>query len=86
MGIVRFALRFPHTFYVLAAFIVFLGITAIRTMPTDIFPEIHIPVVTVIWQLHRPSHAGDGAARHHLQPIFDQRQRQRHQEYGGADA
>jgi multidrug efflux pump subunit AcrB len=50
MGIVRFALRFPHTFYVLAALILFLGITAIRAMPTDIFPEIQIPVVTVIWQ------------------------------------
>src|SRR4249920_3124281 len=50
MGIVRFALRFPHTFYVVAALIVFLGITAIRSMPTDIFPEIRIPVVTVIWQ------------------------------------
>ena len=49
MGIVRFALRFPHTFYVLAALIVFLGVTAIRTMPTDIFPQINIPVVTVIW-------------------------------------
>jgi multidrug efflux pump subunit AcrB len=50
MGLVRFALRFPHTFYVLAAFIVFLGGIAVRTMPTDIFPEINIPVVTVIWQ------------------------------------
>jgi hypothetical protein len=50
MGIVRFALRFPHTFYVVAALIVFLGIAAIRSMPTDIFPEIRIPVVTVIWQ------------------------------------
>src|SRR5580658_9857188 len=49
MGIVRFALRFPHTFYVLAALILFLGVAAIRTMPTDIFPEINIPVVTVIW-------------------------------------
>jgi multidrug efflux pump subunit AcrB len=49
MGIVRFALRFPHTFYVLAALVVFLGITAIRTMPTDIFPQINIPVVTIIW-------------------------------------
>ena len=29
MGIVRFALRFPYTFYVLAALIVFLGISAI---------------------------------------------------------
>jgi multidrug efflux pump subunit AcrB len=50
MGLVRFALRFPHTFYVLAALIVFLGVTAIRSMPTDIFPQIDIPVVTVIWQ------------------------------------
>src|SRR6201999_3473632 len=50
MGIVRFALRFPHTFYVVAALILFLGVTAIRSMPTDIFPEINIPVVTVIWQ------------------------------------
>ncbi len=49
MGIVRFALRFPHTFYVVAALILFLGIAAIRSMPTDIFPEIRIPVVTVIW-------------------------------------
>src|ERR1700716_2796473 len=50
MGIVRFALRFPHTFYVAAALILFLGVAAIRSMPTDIFPEIRIPVVTVIWQ------------------------------------
>src|ERR1700754_2442204 len=49
MGIVRFALRFPHTFYVVAALILFLGFAAVRTMPTDIFPEIRIPVVTVIW-------------------------------------
>src|SRR6202522_3006313 len=50
MGIVRFALRFPHTFYVLAALILFLGVIAIRSMPADIFPQIDIPVVSVIWQ------------------------------------
>src|SRR6201985_1142338 len=50
MGLVRFALRFPHTFYVVAALILFLGFAAVRSMPTDIFPEIRIPVVTVIWQ------------------------------------
>ena len=50
MGLVRFALRFPHTFYVLAALIVFLGVSAIMIMPRDIFPEINIPVVSVIWQ------------------------------------
>src|SRR5580698_8865117 len=49
MGIVRFALRFPHTFYVVAALILFLGSVACFDMPTDIFPDIDIPVVTVIW-------------------------------------
>jgi multidrug efflux pump subunit AcrB len=50
MGIVRFALRFPYTFYVVAALILFLGILAIAITPTDIFPQINIPVVSVIWQ------------------------------------
>jgi multidrug efflux pump subunit AcrB len=50
MGIVRFALRLPHTFYVLAVLVLFLGVTAVARMPTDIFPEINIPVVTIIWQ------------------------------------
>jgi multidrug efflux pump subunit AcrB len=50
MGIVRFALKFPYTFYVLAALIVFLGVSAITVMPMDIFPQINIPVVSVIWQ------------------------------------
>src|SRR5580698_8300163 len=50
MAIVRFALRFPHTFYVMAVLILFLGVSTIYAMPTDIFPEIDIPVVTVIWQ------------------------------------
>ena len=50
MGIVRFALKFPYTFYVLAALIVFLGASAIMVMPEDIFPEINIPVVSIIWQ------------------------------------
>src|SRR5215472_317477 len=50
MGIVRFALRFPHTFYVMAIAILFLGISAAITSPKDIFPAINIPVITVIWQ------------------------------------
>ena len=50
MGIVRFALRFPHTFYVMALAMLFLGISAIVSAPKDIFPVINIPVVTVIWQ------------------------------------
>ncbi|MGB6657475.1 MAG: efflux RND transporter permease subunit, partial [Methylovirgula sp.] len=50
MGIVRFALRYPHTFFVMALAILFLGVSAIITAPKDIFPVINIPVVTVIWQ------------------------------------
>src|SRR5246127_829027 len=50
MGIVRFALKFPYRFYVLAALILFLGVSAIAVTPTDIFPQIDIPVVSVIWQ------------------------------------
>src|SRR5271166_1383277 len=50
MGIVSFALRFRHTFYVLALMMLFLGGAAILTTPKDIFPNINIPVVTVIWQ------------------------------------
>jgi multidrug efflux pump subunit AcrB len=50
MGLVRFALRFPYTFYGMGALILFLGILAIPAMPIDIFPVIDIPVVTVIWQ------------------------------------
>src|SRR6202041_3050945 len=50
MGIVRFALRYPYTFYVLAGLMLFLGCSAILVTPKDIFPPIKIPVVTVIWQ------------------------------------
>jgi multidrug efflux pump subunit AcrB len=50
MGVVRFALKFPYTFYVLATLVLFLGGTSILSMPTDIFPEIRIPVVTIVWQ------------------------------------
>jgi multidrug efflux pump subunit AcrB len=50
MGIVRFALRFPYTFYVLAGLMLFLGCSAVLVTPKDIFPPIDIPVVTVIWQ------------------------------------
>ena len=50
MSLVKFALRYPYTFYVLAAMMVFLGISAIIITPKDIFPVINVPVVSVIWQ------------------------------------
>jgi multidrug efflux pump subunit AcrB len=50
MWIVRLALRRPYTFAVFALLILILGIFSILSMPTDIFPNIDIPVVTVVWQ------------------------------------
>ncbi len=50
MGIVKFALKFPHTFYVVAMLMLFLGVSAIFVTPKDIFPGIDIPVVSIIWQ------------------------------------
>ncbi|HVZ82465.1 MAG TPA: efflux RND transporter permease subunit [Terracidiphilus sp.] len=50
MWIVRLALRRPYTFVVFALLILILGAYSIETMPTDIFPNIDIPVVTVVWQ------------------------------------
>ena len=49
MWIVRLALRRPYTFVVFALLIVILGVYSILSMPTDIFPNIDIPVVTVVW-------------------------------------
>ena len=50
MWIVRLALRRPYTFVVMALVIAILGVLTIARMPIDIFPEINIPVVSVIWQ------------------------------------
>ncbi|MFZ2022089.1 MAG: efflux RND transporter permease subunit [Terracidiphilus sp.] len=49
MWIVRLALRRPYTFVVFALLILILGVFSIESMPTDIFPNINIPVVTVVW-------------------------------------
>ncbi len=49
MWIVRLALRRPYTFVVLAILIVLLGGLSILRTPTDIFPSIDIPVVSIIW-------------------------------------
>jgi multidrug efflux pump subunit AcrB len=49
MWIVKLALDRPYTFVVLAVLILLLGVNAILTTPTDIFPVIDIPVVSIIW-------------------------------------
>jgi CzcA family heavy metal efflux pump len=49
LAIVRIALSRPYTFVVLAILIVIAGVLAATTTPTDIFPAIRIPVVSVVW-------------------------------------
>jgi multidrug efflux pump subunit AcrB len=49
MWIVRLALKRPYTFVVLAILILIMGALAIVRTPTDIFPNINIPVVSIIW-------------------------------------
>jgi multidrug efflux pump subunit AcrB len=49
MWIVRLALRRPYTFVVMSILILIMGGLAILRTPTDIFPTIDIPVVSIIW-------------------------------------
>src|SRR5688572_21822397 len=49
MWIVRLALRRPYTFVVMSVLIVVMGILSIVRTPKDIFPDIDIPVISVIW-------------------------------------
>ena len=49
LAIVRVALNKPYTFVVMAMLIVIFGVTAAIKTPTDIFPNIGIPVVAVVW-------------------------------------
>src|SRR5258707_4064818 len=49
MWIVRLALKRPYTFVVASILILILGGLAIVRTPTDIFPTIDIPVVSIIW-------------------------------------
>jgi multidrug efflux pump subunit AcrB len=49
MWIVKLALRRPYTFVVLALLILILGPLTIYRTPTDVFPNIDIPVVSIVW-------------------------------------
>ena len=49
MWLIRTALRRPYTFVVMAMLIALGGVASIRKTPTDIFPSIDIPVVSIIW-------------------------------------
>jgi multidrug efflux pump subunit AcrB len=49
MWIVKIALNRPYTFIVLALLVLILSPVAILNTPTDIFPNIDIPVVAIAW-------------------------------------
>ena len=49
MWIVRFALQRPYTFVIVAVLIGIFGMVSILNTPTDILPDIDIPIVSVIW-------------------------------------
>jgi len=49
LAIIRLALRRPYTFVVLAILILLIGPLAILRTPTDIFPDIKLPVIGVVW-------------------------------------
>lgn len=49
LGMVRVALRRPYTFVVMALLLLIIGPLAAMRTPTDIFPEIKIPVIAVVW-------------------------------------
>ena len=49
MWIVEVALRRPYTFIVLALLLLIIGPLMILRTPTDIFPNINIPVISIIW-------------------------------------
>src|SRR5471030_1186385 len=49
-ALVRIALSRPYTFVVLALLLLIIGPLAALRTPTDIFPEIRIPVIGVVWQ------------------------------------
>ena len=50
LQLVKLALSKPYTFVVLAILIMISGTVAWETTPTDIFPDIKIPVIAVVWQ------------------------------------
>ena len=70
MWLSRFALRRPYTIAALTALVCLFGVFSARRTPTDIFPEINIPVVSVVWSYN-------GMIAREIQTrIIDQHERQ----------
>ena len=76
MWIVALALRRPYTFVVVALLLLILGPIVIFRTPTDIFPNIDIPVVSILW-----NYAGLNAQDLSSRIVYPERARADH--YGG---
>ena len=50
LALVRIALERPYTFIVAALLIIIAGVLSIQRTPTDIFPQVDIPIIAVAWQ------------------------------------
>lgn len=70
LKLVRLALARPYTFIVLALLILIAGPLAALRTPTDIFPDIRIPVISVVWNYASPQPADmRGCATYRSRPI-----------------
>mgnify|MGYP003693889411 CR=1 FL=1 len=71
MGIVQLALREPYTFIVAALSVLIVSLLVILRTPTDIFPNINIPIVSIVWPYTKPSAgASNGQAEDSLWTLF----------------
>ena len=84
MWIVRIALQRPYTFIVLALLLLIFGPLTIARTPVDIFPNIGIPVVSVVWSYNGlpPDEMGNRIAvtlrRRRRQSIFSAQREYQH--------
>ena len=83
IALVRIALRRPYTFVVLALVILIIGPLAALRTPVDIFPDIRIPVVAIVWQYTGLAAGADGRPHHHAVPARADDDGQRHRAYRG---
>ena len=66
MWIVELALRRPYTFIVVALLVLIIGPLSVSRTPTDIFPNIDIPVLSVVWSFN--GFTADDMARRIISP------------------
>jgi multidrug efflux pump subunit AcrB len=77
-ALVRIALSRPYTFVVLALLLLITGPLAALRTPTDIFPDIRIPVIDVVWQYTGPPPDQMAGRHRHAVSAFADDHGQRH--------